>query len=177
MAGALPGNVPYCGPEPVFEAVIAPHQSLNRRGLLVLAGSVGGISLLVSLRFLLLGAWPVMAFSVIEVSLALILLMMHRRQALRREIIRLDETAITVVRTDSKGRRFSFSLPAAWLQVRLETIAGGQGSRLWLRSHGRGWEVGAFLHDPERQSLAEALREAVYGLRNPRFNNEQLLEC
>jgi len=155
----------------VFEAIIAPHQSLDRKGVLLLGCAVGLISLLVSLRFLLLGAWPVMAFSVVEVSLALLLLLMHRRQALRREIIRLDETAITVVRTDAKGRRRSFSLPAAWLQVRLEASAGGEGSRLWLRSHGRGWEVGSFLHDPERRSLAEALKTAVHELRNPRFHN------
>src|SRR4051812_38744800 len=128
LHGGVAG-LPYSGePQLVFEAVIAPHQSLNRRGMLVLACAVGSISLLISLRFLLLGAWPVVAFSVAEASLALALLVVHRRQALRREIIRLDEAMITVVHTDAKGRRQSFSLPAAWLQVTLESLAGGQGS-------------------------------------------------
>ncbi len=172
-----PKLAPLHEPGPIFEAVIAPHQSLNRRGMLMLGSAVGLIGLLVSLRFLLLGAWPVTLFSAVEVSLALSLLLLHRRQALRREIIRLDEQAITVECTDAKGRRRSFSLPSAWLQVRLEGAKSGQGSRLWLRSHGRYWEVGSFLHDPERQSLAEALKDAIHNLRNPRFHNEQLLEC
>src|SRR4051794_4213674 len=108
LRGHVAGIAPVGPPELVFEAIIAPHQSLDRKGVLMLGCAVGLISLLVSLRFLLLGAWPVMAFSAVEVSLALLLLLMHRRQALRREIIRLDETAITVVRTDAKGRRRSF---------------------------------------------------------------------
>src|SRR5690242_21233828 len=100
LRGGLPAALSRGEPEPLFEAVIAPHQSLSRRGMAVLASTVGGFSLLISLRFLLLGAWPVMAFSGVEVALALVLLSVHRRQASRREIIRLDQTAITVVRTD-----------------------------------------------------------------------------
>jgi uncharacterized membrane protein len=160
----------------VFEAVIAPYQSLNRRGLLVLGIGLVAITAIVSVRFALIGAWPVMAFSVVELSLAAGLLVLHRRQARRREIIRLNPAEITVVRTDPYGRRRSFSLPAAWLQVRLEETINGGATHLWLHSHGRGWEVGAFLHDPERRSLFEALKEALYRVRYPTFRNEHLLE-
>lgn len=164
-------------PETVFEAVIVPHQSLGRRGLVTLGAVLVAISGGISLRFLLMGAWPVMLFSGAEMLIAVLLLLAHRRQGRRTEVIRLNEAEITVVQTDAKGRPHSFSLPSAWLQVRLEEPPKGGGTRLWLRSHGRGWEVGAFLHDPERQSLFEALKTALHRLRNPRFHNEQLLEC
>lgn len=168
---------PTGGSETVFEAVIAPHQSLSRRGVLTLSIGLALVTAVISIRFMMMGAWPVMAFSAIELLLAVVLLLTHRRQLRRREIIRLNQAEITVVRTDPNGRRRSFSLPAAWLQVRLEQAMHGGGTRLWLRSHGRGWEVGAFLHDPERLSLFESLKEALHGVRHPTFHNGHVLEC
>ncbi|MBS0639289.1 MAG: DUF2244 domain-containing protein [Acetobacteraceae bacterium] len=177
VADPVHGSASGDTPQTVFEAVIVPHQSLNRRGLIILGVCLVAISAGVSLRFMLMGAWPVMVFSGAEILVAVLLLLTHRRQARRTEIIRLNEAEITIVRTDAKGRRRSFSLPSAWLQVRLEEPPKGGGTRLWLRSHGRLWEVGAFLHDPERRSLFEALKDALHDLRNPQFHNEQLLEC
>ena len=143
---------------PVFEAVLTPHQSLGRRGGLILMGGLAFLSAGISLRFLLLGAWPVMAFSGVEIMLALVLLAIHRRRGRMRETIRR-----------------SFSLPSAWVQVRLESI-GGRQSRLMLRSHGRDGEVGAFLHEPERRSLFEALQGALHRLRQPQFQVQRFQE-
>jgi uncharacterized membrane protein len=163
-------------PETVFEAVIAPYQSLNRRGIMMLGAALVLVSLVVSMRCLLVGAWPVMAFSGVEIGAAIGLLLLHRRQARRREIIRLNEAEITVVRTDPQGRDRSVTLPVAWLQVHLEETSAAGGRRLWLRSSGRGFEIGAFLHEPERESLCQALRDAVHDLRHPTFHNAQLIE-
>jgi uncharacterized membrane protein len=162
-------------PAPVFEALIVPHRSLTGRGTLVLIAVMAICSAAIAARFWFLGAWPVLAFSGVEVSLASLLLAVNLRHARARELISLSAVEITVVQTDHRGRRRSFSLPSAWLQVRLETI-GNQDARLLLRSHGRGREVAAFLHAPAKQSLFEALRDALYRLRQPRFDNEQLRE-
>jgi hypothetical protein len=43
-----------------------------------------------------------------------------------------------------------------------------------LSSHGRGREVGAFLHEPDRALLFEALRSAMHDTRAPDFDNPQL---
>ncbi len=158
--------------QPIFEAILAPHQSLGRRGSFILMAGLGVLSAGISLRFLILGAWPVMAFSCIEVMLAVLLLAVHRRRAQMREVIRLNASEIMVVQTEPGGKCRSFSLPSAWLQVRLEG-ASGSGSRLVLRTHGSGREVGSFLHDPDRLSLFEALQDALHRLRHPRFENEQ----
>jgi len=158
---------------PVFEALIMPHRSLSGRGAAILVAAVGLLSAAIALRFWFLGAWPVVAFSALEVVLVMLLLTMNVRRARARESIRLSSAEITVVQTDHYGRRRSFSLPSAWVQVTLETRE-NHGSRLWLRSHGRGREVGAFLHTPEKLSLFEALRDALYRLRQPYFDNPQL---
>jgi uncharacterized membrane protein len=84
----------------------------------------------------------------------------------------LNAEALTVIRTDPAGRRKQVSLPSAWLRVNLDAPHGV--ARVMLSSHGRGCEVGAFLHEPEKQSLFEALRDALDRLKNPRFDNPQL---
>jgi uncharacterized membrane protein len=162
-------------PETVFEALVVPHRSLSRRGMLILSAGLALCSAGIAVRFWFLGAWPVIAFSGVEVALATLLLSINFRHARARELIRLSSAEITVVQTDHRGRRRSFSLPSAWLQIRLETT-GNRDSRLLLRSHGRGREVAAFLHAPAKLSLFEALRDALHRVRQPRFDNEQLRE-
>lgn len=160
---------------PVFEALLAPHRSLSSRGSLILLAAIAISSACVALRFWFLRAWPVIAFSGGEVVLVVLLLTINIRQARAREVIRLSAAEITVIQTDHHGRRRSFSLPSAWLQIRLET-RDDHASRLLLRSYGRGREVAAFLHDPEKLSLFEGLRDALHHVRQPRFDNQQLHE-
>jgi uncharacterized membrane protein len=159
-------------PLPVFEALLVPYRSMSPRGAGAVAGVLVAISMTVGLRFLLLGAWPVLVFSLLEVPLLGLLLAINLRRARANELILLTRQTITVTQTDPGGRRESFSLPAAWLQVSLEGGAGG--SRLMLSSRGHGREIGAFLHEPDRALLFEALRRAMNEARNPDFDNPQL---
>lgn len=157
---------------PVFEAFIVPHRSLTRKGLVILVGVFSVLTLAVALRFVLLGAWPVVLFSLFEIPLVVLLLMINVRRSRASELIMLDVQQLTVIRTDPGGGRKQVSLPAAWLRVDLQ--AGRGIPRVVLSSHGRACEVGAFLHEPEKLSLFEALSHALYRVRNPRFENPQL---
>lgn len=159
---------------PVFEALIVPHRSLTRKGVMTVIGILMAFSAAVALRFLLLGAWPVAAFSLLEVPLVGVLLAINIRRARASELIMLNTEEIIVIRTDPSGRRKQVSLPSAWLRVQLD--AGRGIPRVVLSSHGRDCEVGAFLHEPDRLSLFDALRDAVHDIRNPRFDNPQLRE-
>ena len=157
---------------PVFEALIVPYRSLTRKGVFTVVAALMVLSGAVALRFLLLGAWPVAAFSLLEVPLVGLLLTINLRRARASELIMLNPEELIVIRTDPAGRRKQISLPSPWLRVDLDA---GQGiPRVVLRSHGRHCEVGAFLHEPNKLSLFEALSEAVQGVRNPRFDNPQL---
>ena len=53
-------------------------------------------------------------------------------------------------------------------------MPGGGSPRVIVSSHGRNCEVGAFLHEPDKLSLFDALNDAVHRVRNPRFDNPQL---
>jgi uncharacterized membrane protein len=101
-----------------------------------------------------------------------VLLAINQRRARASELIMLDTTQLTVIRTDPAGRRKQESLPAAWLRVDLNATKGIP--RVVLSSHGRQCEVGAFLHEPDKVSLFDALSKALHGVKNPRFDNPQL---
>jgi uncharacterized membrane protein len=162
------------GEAPVFEALIVPYRSLTRKGVAAVVAVLSVLSVAMAVRFWLLGAWPVAGFSLIELPLASVLLAINVRRARASELIMLDAVALTVIRTDPAGRRQRVSLPAAWLRVDLD--AGRGASRVVLSSHGRDCEVGAFLHEPDKLSLFDALRDALHRLRHPRFDNPQLRE-
>jgi uncharacterized membrane protein len=159
---------------PVFEALIVPHRSLTRKGALIVVGGLAMVTAAVAFRFWLLGAWPVLMFSFVDIPLLVVLLTINQRRARASELIMLDTTQLTVIRTDPAGRRQRESLPAAWLRVDLNASKGI--SRVVLCSHGRQCEVGAFLHEPDKVSLFDALNSALHRVKNPRFDNPQLRE-
>lgn len=157
---------------PAFEALIVPHRSLTRKGLTVVVAACFVLTAALALRSWLWGAWPVMAISLLEVPLLAVLFAINQRRARASELIMLDSTQLTVIRTDAAGRRKQDSLPAAWLRIDLEATKGSP--RVVLRSRGRDCEVGAFLHEPDKVSLFEAMQSALHRVKNPLFDNPQL---
>jgi uncharacterized membrane protein len=157
----------------LFEAVIVPHRSLTTRGRRRLIGLICLLCGLMALRFLLIGAWPVVVFSVLEVGLAVLLLWVNARQARASELILLTERTFRVVRTTAGGRRTERTLPSGWLNVALEETP-GRVPRLVLVAHGVREEIGAALGEAARRDLACTLGDALYRARNPKFYNPQL---
>ena len=157
---------------PIFEALIVPYRSLTTKGAWIVVGALVVMTAAVALRFWLLGAWPVLVFACVEISLLVVLLTINMRGARAKELIMLDATQVTVLRTDPAGRRRQEALPAAWLRVDLNATNGT--SSVVLSSQGRICEVGAFLHEPDKASLFKSLENALHSVNNPRFDNPQL---
>jgi len=164
---------PPAGAPVLFEAMIVPHRSLSPRGLRMLIALITTSSALTTLRFLLLHAWPVVAFSVVEVAFAILLLRLNARRARQSELVLLTEAGLRLVRTDVSGRKQTEDLPHGWLNVVLEDVP-GRVPRLLLVARELHREFGASLGEAEKRDLAAALREALYRLRNPIFDNPQL---
>jgi uncharacterized membrane protein len=159
----------------LFEAVIVPHRSLSPRGLTILLGVITSLCGLTALRFWLIGAWPVIGFSVVEVGFAVWLIQLNARQARASELILLSDDALRIVRIDARGRRREQSLNAAWLNVVLEEPP-GRVPRLVLAARNVREEVAAVLGEAEKRDLAAALGAALHRRRNPTFDNSQLRE-
>jgi uncharacterized membrane protein len=157
----------------LFEALIVPHRSLSPRGLRILMAVICLLSAVMALRFWFIGAWPVVAFSVVEIGLALFLLRLNAKRAGASELLLLSEDALRIVRTDQRGHRKEHSLPVGWLNAVMEEPP-GQVPKLLLVAHGVREEIAATLGEAEKRDLWAALLDALHRLRNPSFDNPQL---
>jgi uncharacterized membrane protein len=118
------GSQPASSAPPIFEAVIVPHRSLSPaalRRLMVALAAIGGLT---SIGFWRLGAWPVVGFSGIEITLAILLIRLNAQAVRSSEWLLLTEAGLRVVRTDRHGRRAERVLEAGWLNVVLEERPG-----------------------------------------------------
>ncbi len=157
----------------VFEAVIVPYRSLSPRGLRILIAVICLLCGLTALRFWFIGAWPVAAFGVVEIGIAIILLRLNASRARASELVLLSADSLRIVRTDRAGKRQERRLPVGWLNVVMEEPP-GRVPRLLLVAHGIREEIAASLGEDEKRDLWAALHDALHQLRNPRFNNPQL---
>jgi uncharacterized membrane protein len=157
----------------LFEAVVAPHRSLSRRGVFTLIGCMMAGSLVVTSLMALLGAWPVIGFNGADIMLAVFLLWLNVRAARAREFVTLTDTALRVTHTDIHGKRSGFSVQPYWLNVVLEERAGTV-PKLLLVNRGRTYEIARQLGEDPKRDLAAALTRALHGWRNPVFDNPQL---
>jgi uncharacterized membrane protein len=161
--------------ETLFEAVIVPHRSLSSRGYRVLVAAICLLSTLIAVRFWLIGAWPVIGFSAVEIGLAVVLLTINARQARGTELVMLTPDELRIVRSDARGRCQERVLAAAWLNVVLEERP-GRAPGLLLVARDVREEIATTLGEAERRDLATALAGALRQARNPRFYNPQLEE-
>lgn len=161
------------GEPALFEAVIVPHRSMSAAALRTLLVVICLMSGMTGALFVSIGAWPVGAFTVVELLLAAWLFRLNARSARATELLLLSPDGLRVVRTTPDGRRRSMVLPAAWLNVTLEERP-GRVPALLLVAHGVREEVAESLGGAEKRDLAGALRKALYDWRNPVFDNPQL---
>lgn len=155
----LPLQAPADGTLPVFEAILYPHRSMGRRGYTILIAGTAIIMGLYGLTFLVIGAWPIFGFIGAEWLLFWYLFSRHLRGDRRAERLRLYADRLVVERVDAKGKFSAVSLQPYWLRVILEGSE-ADGS-LYLGSHGKAIEIGAFLSAPERTSFAKELKEVL----------------
>jgi uncharacterized membrane protein len=157
----------------MFEAVVSPHRSLSRRGVLILVAVMLSGSLVITSLMFELGAWPVIGFNGADIALVVFMLWLNVRAARAHETILLGETALYVTRTDARGRIVQFTLPPYWLNVVLKERAGTV-PKLLLTARGQVTEIARQLGEEQKRDLADALTRALHNWRNPTFDNPQL---
>lgn len=144
----------------VLDLVLYPHRSLSPTGFVILMSAVASLSFVIGMAFFLSGAWPILGFFGLDVALVYIAFRLNFRAARAYETIRLTAAVLEVVKVDPTGRARRYVLPPTWLAVHLEDRP-PLGSRLTLRSRGKGLEVGAFLGPDEKRGLADVLRDGL----------------
>lgn len=147
-----------------LDLILSPARSLSPAGFRWLMAVMGGLSLAIGLLFLAKGAWPVFGFFGLDVALLYGAFKINDRAGRVRERVRLDETALEVVRRQPSGRAQRWSFNPYWVRVVLDA-APARPTVLALASHGRRLEIGSFLPPAEKKEIAAMLRGALARLR------------
>ena len=147
-------------PPLLFDAFLHPNRSLSRRGFFRLMTAAIGVSLILGLIFLSMGAWPVFGFYGLEVLVLYFALRQSYRSGMVYEKVRLTADQLTIEQGDVSGPQRAWSFQPHWLRVSIDDPVRHE-SQLTLSSHGRSVVLGAFLSPEERLDFARALTAAL----------------
>lgn len=138
-----------------LDVTLRPYRSLSPRGFLILMAVLVTASVATGVAFFLIGAWPVPGFLGLDVALVYVAFRANYRRARAWERVRLTPEALTVERGAPGRETKRWVFQPYWLRVESDE------RHLTIASHGRSFELGAFLSDVERLRFAAALHAAL----------------
>lgn len=147
-----------------FDLVLRPNRSMDPRVFWWAVLGVGGVFFLMALRFVVLGAWPVLPFLVIDLGLMAWAVRASYRSGAAAEYVRLDDERLTVRKVTAQGQERRYGLEPYFARVRLEELPDDD-NRLWVESRGRRVLVGACLSPPERAAVARVIIDGLARLK------------
>lgn len=163
-------------PDPATEPPSAPstrwilttYRSLSPRGFLILMTTLGVVSFVAGMVFLVIGAWPVFGFFGLDVLLIYIAFKLNYRSGRLYETVDLDPRMLTVTRVHPSGKSERFDFNPYWVRVSVSEHRDGR-TDLALLSHGEVFSFGGFLTDDERREFAGVLATALTSARAARI--------
>ncbi|MFZ3033664.1 MAG: DUF2244 domain-containing protein [Parvibaculum sp.] len=151
---------PILGDPLYFNAVVTPHRSLSRSGFVVVMSILAVMNFSAGLVFLRQGAWPILVFCMLDVAIVYWAFRSNYRAARAHETVQLSEGELLIRRVDQRGHVKRISLQPYW--AKLDMVEEHDGAtHLFVRSHGRGYELAHMLSPGERVSFASALQKAL----------------
>lgn len=151
-----------------FNAVVTPHRSLSRKGFIIVMSILAIANFSAGILFLSRGAWPIFAFCGMDVALVYWAFQANYRAARAHETVQLSDDELLIRRVDQHGRIRRESLQPYW--ARLEMVEEPDGAtHLFVRSHGRGYELAQMLSPGERAGFARALQTALDAMKSRPF--------
>lgn len=135
--------------------------SLSPRQVALAYALLSGGALAVGIAFLLHGVWQVLAFTLPELSLVGLALLLYARHATDHERIALSEAGLVIecVRAESRS---TIHLDPLW--TRVWPPEAGRRPLVRLESKGVRVEIGRFVSDARRRQVARELRQALRGV-------------
>lgn len=149
----------------ILDLTLTPNRSFDLRHTRWLIMAVGGVFLLGSLRFLALGAWPIIPFMVADVALLAWAFRANYAAARGHERVVLINDSLTLSRVNAHGVERRFGFEPYWTRVEIEETPAGD-AHLWLAAQGRRVRVGGFLSAPERRAVGASIAAALSAYRS-----------
>jgi uncharacterized membrane protein len=149
--------------------VLHPHRSLPPSGFLIMMVLISGVSFVMGVVFLLLGAWPVFGFFGLDVALIYGAFKLNYRSGREYETVDLTRDLLTLTHVDPAGKRKEFEFNPYWARVNCTVDRPDGRTSLWLSAQGKAVRFGKFLTDEERRDFAAALTGALVAARGSKF--------
>jgi uncharacterized membrane protein len=158
----LPPPRPTPAPDPAERVLeLSPRCSLTPKTARIFIALVAVPTFAIATLFTAQGFWPVLPFAGLEIGLLIWAVRTAMRSGLERETITVSRDSVIIKHWDRRGVQ-SAVFPRHWARVTLHApLAALHPSRLVLESRGRACEVGRFLTEDERRSLAVRLKQLV----------------
>lgn len=148
------------GKPAIFDLELRPGRSLSPRAARWLVAGAALLLVLLGLRFALIGAWPVLAFMILDALLLGLAFAASFRAARASEHLRLDRDGLELVRIAPHGAARRTRIDAADVRVELERL-GDDDNRLWLASARGRLPLGQFLSPAERADVAAVIADGL----------------
>jgi uncharacterized membrane protein len=143
---------------PEIQYLIRPNRSMDRRQAALTVAAVGMVSLVIAGSLsLVYGAWPILPFAGLEVGLLALVIFKVQASSERQELLVLSDHHLDLTARNGREVR-SHRFQRDWVRVVLRNARSrNHPNRLKIGSHGKFVEIGSFLTDDERETLAENL--------------------
>lgn len=148
-----------------LDLTLTPNRSLSRRTTSWMIGGVGTFFFLSGLRFLALGAWPILPFMALDAALLWWAFRTNNAAGRGHERVILADDALTVLRVNPYGEELRFGLDPYFARVQIEETPLGD-AELFLAARGRRVRVGGFLSAPERREVGAVIAAALSAYRS-----------
>lgn len=156
---------PASGPVHEFRALITPHRSLGPRGFRLVMALVLVSSVVGSLPFVFIGAWPVAGFFGLDLLALFVAFRLSYYRANAFEEIVVDNASLFLRKVSHTGEQAEWRLNPLWTTLLREHDEEFGLLRLSLASRGAVIPVAEALSAEEREGFAAALAGALSAAR------------
>jgi len=144
-----------------FSLLLYPHRSLSPHGFLILISFVCVISFSAGLMFLMMGAWPIVAFFVLDAVLIYLAFKSNFKTGRRYEIIEIKNDKLTVRKIGADKQERCKMFEAYWARPVIDS------EKLLIKCRDDTVEIGEFLILEEKQEVLREISEALRRFKNP----------
>jgi uncharacterized membrane protein len=142
--------------------VLKPNNSASWRFNVMVMTSLAFIAITISVYFLLQGLWLILPFSGLELSSLYLGLYICVRKNATTEVITFRDNIVTIER----GRicsEYAWEYQRSWSKIFVKSPEHrGYPKRIFIRSHGKELELGAFLNKQDKENFISRLKNIVY---------------
>lgn len=158
------------GSDPLLlDETLRPSPPMSAKALAIIVGIVAAMNLAFASYFVWHGAWPVTPFMGLDVALLAWAFRESRIAARAYERITLRSSELRIEKHPAKAAATEAAFNPYWVRVDLVPWT-EYSNRLYLRSHGREMQVGAFLPPGARERFARTLKAALSAAKSPDFD-------